>query len=122
MPKVVFKDVDREVEASPGDNLLELARRAGAPTGSHCGGVCACSKCHVYVVADPDVVTAMEDDERDMLELAARDRRENSRLSCQTRVIGEGRCEVRISEESFRAYLDDHEDDRAELVAIWRRR
>ena len=38
MPKVVFKDVDREVEASPGDNLLELARRAGAPTGSHCGG------------------------------------------------------------------------------------
>lgn len=122
MPKVRFSDIDREIDAAPGDNLLELARRAGAPTGSHCGGVCACSKCHVYVTAEPGVVTAMEDDERDMLDLAARELRDDSRLSCQTRLVGEGRCEVRISEESFRAYLDDHDDDRARLVALWRGR
>lgn len=122
MPKVRFSDIDREIEASPGDNLLELARRAGAPTGSHCGGVCACSKCHVYVTAEPGVVTAMQDDERDMLDLAARELCDDSRLSCQTRVVGEGTCEVRISEESFRAYLDDHEEDRGRLVAMWRGR
>jgi hypothetical protein len=57
-----------------------------------------------------------------MLELAARERRDDSRLSCQTRLVGEGRCEVTISEESFRAYLDDHEEDRGRLVALWRRR
>ncbi|HHH28465.1 MAG TPA: 2Fe-2S iron-sulfur cluster binding domain-containing protein [Polyangiaceae bacterium] len=118
---VVFKDVGLEVEATGGENLLELARRAGAPTGSHCGGVCACSKCHVYVTADPGVVTVMQDDERDMLDLAARELRDDSRLSCQTRVVGDGRCEVRISEESFRAYLDDHHEDRGRLVALWRR-
>jgi len=120
--RVRFLDVDLEVDAEPGANLLDLARRVGAPTGSHCGGVCACSKCHVYVTAEPGVVTSMQQDERDMLDLAARDLRDDSRLSCQTRVAGEGVCLVRISEESFRAYLDDHQEDRGRLVALWRRR
>ena len=119
---VVFTDVEVTVEAEPGDNLLELARRAGAPAGSHCGGVCACSKCHVYVTATGDAVTTMEDDERDMIDLAVQEPRPQSRLACQTRVTGEGTCRVAISEESFVAYVDDHDEDRARVVALWRRR
>ncbi|MCA9620189.1 MAG: 2Fe-2S iron-sulfur cluster binding domain-containing protein [Myxococcales bacterium] len=123
MPKVLFVDLGLEVEAEAGASLLEVARKHGAPTGSHCGGVCACSKCHVYVSGDPETVSGMRDDERDMLDLAARELRPSSRLSCQARLVeGEGLCRVAISEESFRAYLDDHEGDRAALVALWRGR
>ena len=39
-----------EVEVPVGTTILEAARKAGAPEGDRCGGVCACSTCHVYVV------------------------------------------------------------------------
>lgn len=118
MPRVRFVDVGLEVEVSAGSTILDAARAAGAPEGSHCGGVCACSTCHVYVASEN--VSSMSAEERDMLELAAKDRRPSSRLGCQTKLTG--RCDVRISEESFRTYLDDHPDDRDRALALWRER
>jgi ferredoxin, 2Fe-2S len=122
MPTLRFTAVGLEVEVPADTNLLDAAHQAGAPVGTHCGGVCACSKCHVYASAPDGVLSPAAQDEQDMLELAAREPRDTSRLACQTRIIGDGVCEVAISEESFEAYLDDHEQDRARMVARWRSR
>ncbi len=121
MPEVYFSDIDLTVTAEVGETLLAVAQRVGAPAGSHCGGVCACSKCHLYVEAGP-AVNAPEEDEEDMLELAAQERRPTSRLGCQTKLCAEGTVHVAISEESFRAYLDHHPEERDHMVARWRTR
>ena len=42
-------EVDREVEAAPGTNLLDLAQANGQPLEGACEGVMACSTCHVLV-------------------------------------------------------------------------
>ena len=116
MPRVRFSDVGLEAEVPAGTTVLEAARRAGAPVGSHCGGVCACSKCHVYV--EGGALSAMDDDERDMLDLAARELRPASRLGCQARVVA-GMVTLRISQESFEEYLDGEPQDRERALALW---
>jgi 2Fe-2S ferredoxin len=121
MPRVRFLRVGLDVEVPLGTSILAAAQEAGAPEGSHCGGVCACSKCHVYVEQGAELLSPMEHDERDMLDLAAEELRESSRLGCQARVVAEGTCAVRISEESFRTYLDKQPDDRQRALALWLR-
>lgn len=120
MPTVRFLALGLEVDANIGDSILECARAVGAPEGSHCGGVCACSTCHVYVRGD--IVSEMSVEERDMLELAAKEARPTSRLGCQAKLVAEGTCDVTISEESFRTYLDDHPADRDRALTLWRKR
>jgi 2Fe-2S ferredoxin len=119
MPVVRFANVGLEVDVPEGTSILDAARRAGAPEGSRCGGVCACSTCHVYVEAGADMLSQRADDERDMLELSARDHRPGSRLGCQTRLVRPGRCEIRISDESFQTYMDDTPEDRDRVLALW---
>lgn len=121
MPRVRFLDVGLEIEVAPGATILDAARAAGAPEASHCGGVCACSTCHVYIAHGAEHLSPADPDELDMLELAARDRRPTSRLGCQTRLVGEGPCDVTISEESFRTYLDEHPNDRDRALRQWRK-
>jgi ferredoxin, 2Fe-2S len=116
MPRVRFSDVDLEAEVPAGTTILEAARRAGAPVGSHCGGVCACSKCHVYV--EGGALSPMADDEREMLDLAARELRPESRLGCQARLL-EGTVTLRISQESFEEYLDGEPHDRERALRRW---
>lgn len=51
---------------------------------AECGGSAMCATCHVYL--DPscaDLVPPVAEVEIDMLESAASERKENSRLSCQ---------------------------------------
>ena len=38
-----------EIEVPVGTSILEAAQKLDAPEGYACGGVCACSTCHVYV-------------------------------------------------------------------------
>ena len=86
MTRVIFIERDgatREVEARPGDRLLDLAQNAGEPLEGTCEGQMACSTCHVIIDAQdfaklpPAVV-----EEEDMLDLAAGATR-YSRLACQ---------------------------------------
>lgn len=73
----------QEVQAGPGDNLLDIAQAAGQPLEGTCEGQMACSTCHVIV--DPDdfgQLPRASEDEEDMLDLAAATTR-NSRLACQ---------------------------------------
>lgn len=72
-----------EVEASPGDRLLDLAQADGQPLEGTCEGQMACSTCHVIVVSeDFGRLPPASENEEDMLDLAAGATR-TSRLACQ---------------------------------------
>lgn len=105
MPKVRFIKENLVVEVPAGTTILEAARLAGAPEGDRCGGVCACSTCHVYVVEGFDSTSEVEDEEFDILDKAF-DVRMTSRLGCQAKVTGD--IAVEISDESFSAFCDEH--------------
>jgi len=107
MPRVRFAEQNVEVEVPAGSSILEAAQRAGAPEGSACGGVCACSTCHVYVDQGADLLSEASDDEEDILDKAF-DVRMNSRLGCQAKLEGDGLVVVRISKESLDAYYNEH--------------
>jgi 2Fe-2S ferredoxin len=107
MPIVKFIDQDLEVEVSLGASILEASKRIGAPEGDACGGVCACSTCHVYVEQGEDLLSEAEEDEEDILDKAF-DVRMNSRLGCQAKLSGEGTVLVKISQESLDAYYNEH--------------
>lgn len=115
MPKVRFLKEGLEVEIEPGQSILDAAKKVGAPEGDRCGGVCACSTCHVYVVKGFDSLSEIEDEEFDILDKAF-DVRPSSRLGCQAKVHGD--IEVEISNESFQAFLDEHPDEKAKALAL----
>jgi ferredoxin len=116
MPKVRFLKEGLEVEVAPGESILKAAKKAGAPEGDRCGGVCACSTCHVYVVKGFDSLSDIEDEEFDILDKAF-DVRPSSRLGCQAKV-GDGDIDVEISGESFQAFLDEHPDKKEQAKAL----
>jgi len=75
--------LDKEVEAKPGQRLLDVAWAAREPLEGACEGVMACSTCHVIVEAqDFEKLPAASEEEEDLLDLAAHATR-TSRLACQ---------------------------------------
>ncbi len=75
--------LDREVEAAPGTNLLDLAQANAQPLEGSCEGAMACSTCHVIVAAeDFALLPPASEEEDDLLDLAAHVAR-TSRLACQ---------------------------------------
>ncbi len=109
MAKVRFVDQGLEAEVPVGSSLLEAAQAIHAPEGHACGGVCACSTCHVYVDEGRELLSEAEEDEEDILDKAF-DVRENSRLGCQAKIQREGVVAIRISPESLDAYYNEHPD------------
>jgi len=63
-------------------SLLEIAGGHGVDIDHACGGVCACSTCHVIVREGLSSCSAATDDEEDQLDLAPGLTRQ-SRLACQ---------------------------------------
>jgi ferredoxin-2, mitochondrial len=73
----------REVDAEPGQRLLEVAQNDGQPLEGTCEGQMACSTCHVIIAAEDFArLPRASEEEEDMLDLAAGATR-TSRLSCQ---------------------------------------
>ncbi len=107
MTKVRFIDQGIEIDVALGTSLLKASKLAGAPEGDACGGVCACSTCHVYVEKGAELLSPAEEDEEDILDKAF-DVRMSSRLGCQAKIQGEGLIELRISKESLDAYYNEH--------------
>ncbi len=107
MPRVRFLDQAVEAEVPIGTSILAAAQGVGAPEGSACGGVCACSTCHVYVEKGSELLSEASEDEEDILDKAF-DVRMNSRLGCQAKILRDGAVEVRISRESLEAYFNEH--------------
>ena len=114
MATVRFKGFG-EVEVPVGTSLLEAATKAHYPEGSACGGVCACSTCHVYVLKGAELLSDQEDDEADIIDKAF-DVRPTSRLGCQSKIVGEGEIEVEITRESLEAYENEHPDERGKYT------
>lgn len=94
MPKIIYTSPDgkvTELEARDGDSVMETAVKSGVKgIAAECGGSCACATCHVYV-DDAFMGTVGEpgDLEDDMLDGAAAERKETSRLSCQIKMRAE---------------------------------
>jgi 2Fe-2S ferredoxin len=63
-------------------SLLEIALGHGIEIDHACGGVCACSTCHVIVREGLDSCSQSSDDEEDQLD-EAYGLTANSRLACQ---------------------------------------
>jgi 2Fe-2S ferredoxin len=90
--RVTFLPEGQVVDIDPADlpygrtglpgSLLDIALEAGLPVDHACGGVCACSTCHVIVRQGLETCNAATDDEQDMLD-EARGVELNSRLACQ---------------------------------------
>ncbi len=87
--KLPYKDHGKE------ESLLDVALNFGIKLDHACGGNCACTTCHVWVKEGADLISEMEDDEADKLDMAA-DLQLNSRLGCQTVIKKPGKVVVEI--------------------------
>jgi 2Fe-2S ferredoxin len=76
-------------------SFLDVAENSGIFLDHACGGVCACSTCHVWIKAGDSGLTPADDDELDRLDMAA-DQQLNSRLGCQAVITGPGNYTVEI--------------------------
>lgn len=103
MPKVTFLSHNKTVEFDPATlpysrhgkpaSVLDVALNFGVPLEHACGGVCACTTCHVWVRQGAENLSAAEDDELDRLDMAA-DLELCSRLGCQAVVEGDITVEI----------------------------
>ncbi len=114
MPKVRFEPDGIEIEVPIGTSILESSQKAGAQVGSACGGVCACSTCHVYVKQGLSDLADASDREEDIMDKAF-DVRPSSRLGCQAKILRDTQVVVEISRESRQAFLDEHPEIREKL-------
>ncbi len=115
MPKLTFLPDGVTIEAAPGTSILDAGQRAGVKIGSACGGVCACSTCHVWVKQGLASLSEQEDRELDILDKAF-EVKPTSRLSCQAEVGAEDLV-VEITPESRQTYFDEHPAERRALAA-----
>jgi ferredoxin, 2Fe-2S len=87
LPMNVTVEVDPDqipygVTGLPG-SVLDIALAHGIDIDHSCGGVCACSTCHIVVRQGLNSTSEMSDGEQDEL-MEAPGLTPNSRLSCQT--------------------------------------
>ena len=73
----------------PGDSLLEVALKNNIELHHNCGGVCACSTCHLYVEKGEELLEELSDKEEDFIDRAVNPRI-NSRLGCQCLLLEKG--------------------------------
>jgi 2Fe-2S ferredoxin len=116
MPKVRFEPDGIEIEVPVGTSILEASQKAHAQVGSACGGVCACSTCHVYVKQGLGDLEGASDREEDIMDKAF-DVRSNSRLGCQSKILRDTTVVVEISRESRKAFMDEHPEERERAAA-----
>jgi 2Fe-2S ferredoxin len=78
-----------------GQSLLEVALKNNINLHHNCGGVCACSTCHVYVEWGDEFLEELNDREEDFIDRAVSPRI-NSRLGCQC-VLNEGEGNILVT-------------------------
>jgi ferredoxin, 2Fe-2S len=76
-----------KVQAVAGESILDLALENDIDLHHNCGGVCACSTCHVYIEQGMENLPEITDKEEDFVDRAINPRIE-SRLGCQCIVRG----------------------------------
>ena len=113
MAKVRFLAHGRDwiVAVPVGTSLLQASKSIHAPEGDACGGVCACSTCHVYVTKGKELLKDAEEEEEDILDKAF-DVKATSRLGCQAIIALEGDIECEITRESLDAFYNEHPQEK----------
>lgn len=92
MATVLFTFEDEKIKpvkvenVEEGYSILEVAEDNGVHLNHNCGGVCACSTCHVYVEKGEDALEEISDKEEDFIDRAINPRLE-SRLGCQSVIL-----------------------------------
>lgn len=89
MERKTFTDI------APDQSVLEIALKNDIELHHNCGGVCACSTCHVYVNKGEEHLEEMTDKEEDFVDRAINPRL-NSRLGCQC-VLHPGEGEIVVT-------------------------
>ena len=105
MVRVTFLPEGRTVEFEYGSmpwdhhgrpmSFLDVAENFNIFLDHACGGVCACTTCHLWVKSGNEGISEAEDEELDRMETAA-DIQLNSRLGCQAVITGPGNYVVEI--------------------------
>ena len=88
-------------------SLLSILLARGMELEHSCGGVCACSTCHVYIEAGGASCNEANDDELDMLDTAPA-LKPSSRLGCQCVPDGSADLRVRIPKWNRNAVKEGH--------------
>ena len=71
--KFTFEDksiAPKTVEAEEGYSILEIAEDNDVHLNHNCGGVCACSTCHIYVESGDDFLEEISEKEEDFIDRA----------------------------------------------------
>ena len=83
-----------------GQTLLEIALMNDIDLHHNCGGVCACTTCHLYIEKGSEFIEEISDKEEDFIDRAVNPRL-NSRLGCQSLLNdGDGEIEVTLPDQS----------------------
>ena len=98
--------ISTENDGLPG-SILNAALAAGIDLDHSCGGVCACSTCHIIVREGFESCNDATDDEEDMLDLAP-GLEPQSRLACQCVPNGSQSVIIEIPECNRNLVSEDH--------------
>lgn len=95
---IIFENDNTRIEVDPDripyqssglpGSILDIALGSGIEMDHACGGVCACSTCHVHIKEGLPSCSSAAEEELDMLDNAP-DLRPSSRLACQCVPSGE---------------------------------
>lgn len=94
MAKILFKFEDTSIPAKSVDckgkgySILEITEDYDVHLNHNCGGVCACSTCHVYIESGDQFIEEISDKEEDFID-RARNPKLTSRLACQCILLDE---------------------------------
>lgn len=102
--KFTFEDTNIPpvtIENVPADtSILEVTEEHDIHLNHNCGGVCACSTCHVYILRGDEFLEEISDKEEDFVDRAINPRLE-SRLGCQCIILEDDAViEVEIPDQS----------------------
>lgn len=94
MAKVKFTFEDENIptkiveNAEEGYSILELTEDHDIHLNHNCGGVCACSTCHIYIQKGDEDLEEISDKEEDFIDRAINPTLE-SRLACQCIILND---------------------------------
>lgn len=102
--KINFEEKGKEPvvleNIEPGNSLLEVALMNDIELHHNCGGVCACTTCHLYVEKGMEHLEELSDREEDFIDRAVNPKL-ISRLGCQSLLLdGDGEVEIIIPDQS----------------------